>query len=96
MIKEKSIYSTIKACLVTEKSTKIAPLRKYIFWVERGANKIEIKRAVEKIYNVKVQDVTSMIIKGRMKKIRWNQPGKTPSQKKAIVTLKEGFEIKPT
>ena len=72
------------------------PYRKYIFWVDSRANKIEIKRAVEKIYNVKVEGVTSMMVKGRTKRVRWNQPGKTASWKKAVVTLKEGNEIKLT
>lgn len=90
----KSIYSIIKSPLVTEKSTRDAAYRKYAFWVDREANKIEVKRAVEKIYNVKVDRVNSEIIKGKTKRIRQNQPGKTSSWKKAIITLREGFEIK--
>jgi len=59
-------------------------------------NKIEIKNAVEKIYNVKVEKVNIMNVKGKTKRIRWNQEGKTPTWKKAIVTLKRGYEIKIT
>ncbi len=92
----KSIYSIIKSPLVTEKSTRDSVNRKYAFRVARDANKIEIKRAVEKVYKVKVQKTASMIIKGKMKQIKQNQPGKTSSWKKAVVTLKEGFEIKIT
>lgn len=92
----RSIYSTIKAPLVTEKSTKDVVYRKYAFWVDRRANKIDIKRAVEKVYGVKVTSVSSMIVKGKTKRVRANQPGKTTSWKKAIVTLKEGQEIKLT
>lgn len=90
----KSIYSIIKAPLTTEKTTRLAPSRKYSFCVSREANKIDIKKAVEKVYNVKVESVTSMVVKGKMKKVRANQPGLTSAWKKAIVTLKEGFEIK--
>lgn len=91
-----SIYSVIKAPLITEKASAQAVYNKYVFWVERGANKIEIRRAVESVYNVKVSGVASMMVKGKMKRIRRNQPGKTSSWKKAVVTLKKGFEIKVT
>ena len=92
----KSIYSIVKAPLVTEKSTRDSVYRKYDFRVAKDSNKIEIKRAVEKIYNVKVDKISSMTMKGKTKKVRWNQPGKTTSWKKAIITLKQGFEIKIT
>lgn len=92
----KSIYSIIKAPLTTEKTTRLSPFRKYSFCVLRGANKIDIKKAVEKIYNVKVERVASMVVKGKMKKVRANQPGRTSAWKKAMVTLKKGFEIKIT
>lgn len=92
----KSIYSIIKSSLITEKSTKNVVHRKYAFCVKKDANKIEIKRSVEKIYNVKVENISSMIVKGKMKRIRQNQAGKTTSWKKAIATLKEGYEIKLT
>ncbi len=92
----KSIYSIIKAPLITEKSARDSVYRKYNFWVAKGANKVEIKRAIEKIYKVKVARVNSLNIKGKTKKIRWNQPGKTPDWKKAVITLREGFEIKIT
>ncbi len=92
----KSFYSVIKSPLITEKSNREVAFRKYAFWVDKHSNKIEIRSAVEKVYNVKVDKVTSMVVKGKMKRIRANQPGKTSSWKKAIVTLKEGFEIKIT
>ena len=92
----RSIYSVIKSVLVTEKSTKDLVGRKYAFWVDKDANKIEIKRAIEKIYNVKVDKVASLVIKGKTKRIRGNLAGKTTSWKKAVVTLKEGSEIKIT
>ena len=92
----KSYYSIIKSPMLTEKASMIMSLRKYIFWVERRANKVEIKRAVEKVYNVKVEGVATSIVKGKTKRLRANQPGKTRSWKKAVVTLTKGNEIKIT
>lgn len=89
-------YLVIKSPLVTEKANRISSYLKYIFWVDKLANKVDIKRAVEKVYNVKVERVNSEIVKGKTRRIKWNQPGKTSSWKKAIVTLKKGFEIKLT
>ena len=91
-----SIYSVIKSSLITEKTTRLAPERKYFFRVNKRSNKIEIKRSVEKIYRVKVENVATITIKGKTKRLRWNQPGKTSSWKKAIVTLKKGYDIKIT
>ena len=92
----KSIYSIIQSPLVTEKTSRLIAQRQYVFAVAKDANRIEIKNAVEKIHNVKVEKVATMISKGKLKKIRWNQPGRTTDWKKAIVTLKEGQEIKVT
>ena len=92
----KSVYSIIKSPLVTEKTARDSVFRKYAFRVDRDANKIEIKRAIEKIYKVKVAKTSALMIKGKMKRLRSNQAGKTVSWKKAIVTLREGFEIKIT
>lgn len=92
----KSIYSIIKSPLVTEKTARDSIYRRYSFWVAKDANKIEIKRAIEKVYNVKVAKTSSMVVKGKMKRLRQNQAGKTSSRKKAVVTLKPGFEIKIT
>jgi large subunit ribosomal protein L23 len=79
--------------LVTEKGTSLKEKnRQYIFKVTKDANKIEIKRAVEKIYNVKVEKVNTLVMGGKLK--RWRMTyGKTPDWKKAIVTLKEGESI---
>ncbi len=88
------IYEVIKSPLITEKATKLAKFNQYVFWVDRRANKIEIKKAIEEIYNVKVEKVRTINMKGKTKRIRWGQEGKTSSWKKAIVTLKEGYQIK--
>ena len=78
--------------VVTEKSTSLLQDNKYTFLVDPGANKTEIKQAVEKIFKVKVEKVNTMRVKGKFKRVR-NIPGKTPDTKKAIVTLKKGDKI---
>jgi large subunit ribosomal protein L23 len=82
----------IKSILRTEKSTTYEPLGQYLFLVNKAANKIQIKQAVEEIYKVKVKSVNSFISAGKLKKVRY-QLGKTPDYKKAVVTLKEGQKI---
>ncbi len=97
MAEVNTYLSILKSALITEKAAKDAEKnRKYIFIVAKDANSIEIKKAVEKVYKVKVSKVNTLVVKGKMKRVRWNQPGKTSDYKKAIVTLKEGFEIKLT
>ncbi len=88
-----NIYKIIKRSLTTEKGTMIAADNKYILEVDRAANKIEIKEAVEKVYGVKVKSVSTVKISSKPRRLRWNSPGKTSTGKKAIVTLKEGFKI---
>lgn len=82
----------IKALIRTEKTTQYEPQGKYLFLVNNSANKIAIKRAVEQIYKVRVRDVNTVISIGKLKKVRY-QLGRTPSVKKAIVTLKKGQKI---
>ena len=85
-------YDIIKSILHTEKSTFNEPQGKYMFLVDKSANKKQIKKAVEEIYKVSVIDVNTFISGGKLKKVRY-QVGKTPDIKKAIVTLKEGQKI---
>ena len=82
----------IKALIRTEKSTIHEPEGKYLFLVNNSANKIQIKKAVELAYKVKVKDVNTYISIGKLKRVR-HQLGKTSDSKKAIVTLKEGQRI---
>lgn len=85
-------YDIIKAIIRTEKSTRHEPEGKYLILVDKTANKIQIKRAVEEIYKVKVKSVNTFVSCGKLKKVRY-QLGRTPDIKKAIVTLKEGQKI---
>jgi len=85
-------YDIIKSLLRTEKSSAVEPIAKYLFLVDKAANKIQIKQAVEEIYKVKVKDVNTVVMPGKLKRVR-HQLGKTPDFKKALVTLKEGQKI---
>ncbi|MEW6103107.1 MAG: 50S ribosomal protein L23 [bacterium] len=78
--------------ILTEKSYYLRKEGKYIFRVNPLANKIEIKNAIEKAFNVKVSDVNTMINKGK-KRTRGRIIGKKPDTKKAIVTLVKGQSI---
>lgn len=79
--------------LVTEKITAQNEEGKYGFVVDKRANKLEIRKAVEKMYGVNVEDVNTMIYAGKSKS-RYTKSkvinGRTPSYKKAIVKVAEG------
>jgi len=88
-------YNVIRTLIRTEKGTMLESERKYLFQVDSRANKIEIKRAVEELYNVKVQDVNTSHVPGKMKVVR-RAAGSTTPWKKAVVTLKDGQKIEVT
>ena len=72
--------------VVTEKSNDGLQEGKYTFEVNKKATKVEIAKAVEKLFEVKVSNVNTMIVKGKTKRVRYKE-GKTPDWKKAIVTI---------
>ncbi|MDQ5983938.1 MAG: 50S ribosomal protein L23 [Eubacteriales bacterium SKADARSKE-1] len=72
--------------IVTEKSMNEMPSKKYTFEVSKDAGKIEIKRAVEELFGVKVLKVNTMHVRGQLRRQGRSQ-GYTPDWKKAIVTL---------
>jgi large subunit ribosomal protein L23 len=83
--------------IVTEKMTKLGDkLNRFAFRVEKDANKIEIKQAVEAMYDVTVEEVNTLIVAPK-KKSRFTKSGaikgKTSAYKKAIVTVKQGEQI---
>jgi large subunit ribosomal protein L23 len=79
--------------LVTEKGSKMRETsNKYLFRVATAANRLEVKRAVEKIFNVKVKSVRTMIAHGKVKRMGAHS-GKRPDWKKAVVTLEAGQTI---
>ena len=88
-----SQYDIIKRPLVTEKSNiQKEAANQLTFEVDRGANRIEIRRAIEQIFNVKVASVRTMQVTGKVKR-RGRILGKRRDWKKAIVTLRPGERI---
>ena len=88
-------YDTVKTLIRTEKGTVLGDLRKYLFQVDRRATKVDIRKAIEEIYKVKVQDVNTTIVPGKKKRVR-QILGRVPDWKKAVVTLQEGHKIEVT
>lgn len=88
----KNPHDIVKGLLRTEKGSNMMSSNKYTFWVDSASNKIEIRKAVEGIYKVKVNNVNTLTVKGKPKRVRYTM-GKTSDWKKAIVTLKEGEKI---
>ena len=83
--------------IVTEKMTQLGEkLNRYGFKVQKNANKIEIKQAVEAMYNVTITDVNTLIVAPKVKS-RFTKSGvvtgKKAAYKKAVVTVKEGEQI---
>jgi large subunit ribosomal protein L23 len=91
----KTTHDIIKNMIRTEKGTELLTQNKYLFKVDKGANKIEVKHAVEDIYKVKVDSVHIMNVKGKKKRVRFRE-GTTSSWKKAVVTLEPGSRIEVT
>ncbi|MFA7075468.1 MAG: 50S ribosomal protein L23 [Candidatus Izemoplasmatales bacterium] len=85
-------YQIVKRPIVSEKSTKLSELRKYTFEVDKKANKIQIKEAIEAIFNVKVEKVNVVNTKAKAKRVGQHS-GFTAAVTKAIVTLEEGYKI---
>ncbi|MBM2834623.1 MAG: rplW [Candidatus Brocadiaceae bacterium] len=86
-------YNIIKRPLRTEKSVADGEAtNSYHFEVDLRANKIQIKKAVEKHFEVKVQDVRTIVRKGKTRRVRFKL-GRTKDWKKAVITLKEGSTI---
>jgi large subunit ribosomal protein L23 len=85
--------SIIISPLVTEKSgNQLAKQNSYTFKVSMNANKVEIKKAIERIFSVRVISVNTITMMGKPKRLgKYN--GKRPDWKKAIVTLKPGDKI---
>ncbi len=86
----------LKRPLVTEKMTALNEKGKYAFEVGKNANKVEIKKHIEKLYGVTVEKVATMRIQGKLKTKNTKAgvvSGRKPTVKKAIITVKEGDVI---
>ena len=85
-------YDVLVSPAITEKSTAASEQNKVVFNVALGANKAEIKSAVEALFNVKVAKVNTLVRLGKQKLFR-GVKGKQSDVKKAVVTLAEGQSI---
>ena len=85
----KSAQDIILRPVITENSMEGVADKKYTFKVAKDATKIDIKKAVEELFNVEVAKVNTMHVRGRARRQGYTQ-GRTASWKKAIVTLTEG------
>lgn len=83
----RSAYDVVIRPIITEQSMEQADLKKYAFEVARDAGKIEIKKAVEEIFDVKVEKVNTLHVKGKEKRTGRHPAGYTASWKKAVVRL---------
>lgn len=82
--------------LLTEKNTKLQEQRQYVFEIALRSNKIEVKKEVEKRFNVKVKSVRTAVMKGKVigsLTRRGRFEGRRPDRKKAIITLMDGYTI---
>jgi len=88
-----SVQDVVRRPLITEKAERNREAaHQYVFEVHRQATKVQVKQAVEKIFNVHVLAVRTAIARGKVKRVG-RHVGQRPSWKKAFVTLKEGETI---
>ncbi|MBU0996743.1 MAG: 50S ribosomal protein L23 [Firmicutes bacterium] len=85
-------YQIIKRPVVSEKSARLASDRKYTFEVDKNANKIQIKDAIESIFDVKVAKVNVINSPAKAKRVG-QYSGFTAAISKAVVTLEKGYKI---
>lgn len=86
------MFSIIRSPVITEKATALSAANQVVFRVPLDATKPEIRAAVETLFNVKVQAVNTLIVKGKVKRFR-GRPGRRSDWKKAMVRLAPGFSI---
>jgi large subunit ribosomal protein L23 len=88
-------YDILRSPVITEKSTMASEHNQVMFNVAKTATKPQIKAAVEKLFEVRVKAVNTLVRKGKIKRFR-GRVGKLSDVKKAIVTLEEGHSIDVT
>jgi large subunit ribosomal protein L23 len=89
---QERVYQIILAPHVTEKASGISKSNQVVFKVRPDSNKLEIKKAVESLFSVKVKEVTTVNVKGKKKRFG-RALGVRSDWKKAYITLHDGFEI---
>jgi large subunit ribosomal protein L23 len=93
MAKQMNPLEVVLRPMITEKATELSAANKYLFEVRRDANKVQIRDAVQKSFDVKVQSVNVMNMKGKPRRVRGNRIKHRPDWKKAVVTLVPGDKI---
>jgi large subunit ribosomal protein L23 len=88
-------YDVILSPVITEKATMASEHNKVMFKVRRDATKPQIKEAIEKLFDVKVKNVNTLVRRGKVKVFK-NKVGQRSDVKRAIVTLEEGHRIDVT
>ena len=89
----RTAYDVIIRPIITEQSMEDLDIKKYTFEVAKDAGKIEIKKAIEEIFDVKVTSVNTQNREGKRKRTRTGGFGRRKATKRAIVTLREGDSI---
>ena len=95
MTKDSRHYDTIISPVITEKATMASENNQVVFKVARNATKPQIKAAIEKLFDVKVTAVNTLLRKGKTKAFRGVR-GRQQDMKKATVTLADGYRIDVT
>ena len=85
----KTAYDIIKRPIITEQSMEQTEMKRYTFEVDKRANKIEIAKACEEVFGVKVAKVNTLNMKGKVKRMGRAPEGRRPHWKKAMITLTE-------
>jgi len=86
----RTAYDIILRPIITEQSVEHSDIKKYVFEVARDANKIEIRKAIEEIFSVEVDKVTTLNMKGKVKRTGRYPAGPRRAWKKAVVRLTDG------
>ena len=90
-------FDVIKTVRITEKGALLSDEHnQYTVVTDKRANKVQIRKAVEELFKVKVTSINTINVRGKARRQRTYQAGKSPDWKKAIVTLKEGDKIELT
>ncbi len=91
-LSREAMYRLIHSPIITEKATRLSEHGQYVFRVPLDADKLEIKAAVEALFNVRVTAVNTLVQKGKTKRFR-GRPGRRSDIKKAFVRIAAGQQI---
>jgi large subunit ribosomal protein L23 len=93
MVNPNQYYEIVRRPLVTEKSTTMQSMRnQFTFEVASSSNKVEVRKAIETLFSVKVLKVNMVSVSGKARRM-FGRPGETKPWKKAVVTLRKGDSI---